>query len=232
MDHADHVELLRLGLDRPGGVWADVGAGTGAFTLALADMLGPGATIHVIDRDGRALAENAARLASAFPQTHLVPHRADFTAGLPLDDGSLDGVVMSNSLHFVRDKPPTLRRIIAAIRPGGSFLIVEYDADRGNPWVPWPVSYMRWAALAGEVGLTETRRVGRVPSRFLGAIYAASSRRPSSRRPSSRRPSSRRPSSPRPSSRRPGPDAGSPLAGRGADIRMVDSRPHGADREE
>ena len=40
MNHDDHVALLRGGIDQPGGVWADVGSGTGAFTLALADLIG------------------------------------------------------------------------------------------------------------------------------------------------------------------------------------------------
>ena len=37
MQHADHVALLRGGVSSPGGVWADFGAGRGAFSLALAE---------------------------------------------------------------------------------------------------------------------------------------------------------------------------------------------------
>ena len=59
-----------------------------------------------------------------------------------------------------------------------AFVVVEYDADRGNPWVPHPFSYGSWERLAEAAGLTDTRRIGRVPSRFLDAIYAAESRRP------------------------------------------------------
>jgi hypothetical protein len=36
---------LRDGVPEPGGVWADLGSGEGAFTLALADLLGPGGRI-------------------------------------------------------------------------------------------------------------------------------------------------------------------------------------------
>ena len=52
-------------------------------------------------------------------------------------------------------------------------MIVEYDADRGNPWVPHPFSAARFPAIAAAVGLENAREIGRVPSRFLGAIYAA-----------------------------------------------------------
>ena len=56
--------------------------------------------------------------------------------------------------------------------------MVEYDADEGNPWVPHPFRYPHWERLAAETGLSEPRRLARVPSRFLGGIYSASARRP------------------------------------------------------
>ena len=55
MNHADLVALLARGVQEKGGRWADLGAGEGAFTLALADLLGPGAHITAIDKDARAL---------------------------------------------------------------------------------------------------------------------------------------------------------------------------------
>ena len=70
MDHADHVALLRPAVWPGGGTWADIGAGEGAFTLALADLLGPGGRIVAVDRDARALRANVAAVASRFPDTH------------------------------------------------------------------------------------------------------------------------------------------------------------------
>ena len=140
MDHADHVELLRGGIDEPGGTWADIGAGEGAFTLALADLLGPGARIVAVDRDARALRANATAVGARFPATVLETVVADLTGPLTLPP--LDGLVAANSLHFVpRDRQVAIVRALAArLRPGGTFLVVEYDADRGNPWVPHPFS--------------------------------------------------------------------------------------------
>jgi ubiquinone/menaquinone biosynthesis C-methylase UbiE len=57
MDHADHVALIADGVRdgrTTGARWLELGAGEGAFTLALADVLGPGAEILAIDRDARA----------------------------------------------------------------------------------------------------------------------------------------------------------------------------------
>jgi len=180
MDHADHVRLLAPGLDGAGRgegtVWADLGAGRGAFTLALAELLGPGARVVAVDRDREALAENARAVAARFPGTVLETLVADFTA--PLAVPPLDGLVAANSLHFVAStaQVAVVRHLAGRLRPGGRFLVVEYDTDHGNPWVPHPFTFARWERLAGEAGLLETRRIDRVPSRWLGAIYSAASR--------------------------------------------------------
>ncbi len=52
-------------------------------------------------------------------------------------------------------------------------ILIEYDADRGNRWVPYPLSFPTWEALAHSAGFDRTRFLIAVPSRFLGAIYAA-----------------------------------------------------------
>lgn len=176
MDHRDHVALLRDGISGPGGTWADLGSGTGAFTLALADLLGPGAHIVSVDRDGRALREQERAMRAAFPGTSVEYRTADFTGDLDLPP--LDGIVMANSLHFVREKGPVLRRVRDWLRPGGTLLLVEYNADRGNMWVPYPMAYPTWERLAAASGLVGTRLLRRVPSRFLGEIYSAASLAP------------------------------------------------------
>ncbi len=172
MDHDDHVGLLR-GAIAPGGTWADIGAGTGAFTLALADLLGPGGRIVTVDRDALSVRQAVAVTRAAFPGVAVEPLVADFTEPLELPD--FDGLVAANSLHFVpRDRQSGVVRALAShLRAGGHFVVVEYDADHGNPYVPYPFSYTAWERLATVAGLTATRRIGRVPSRFLDAIYSA-----------------------------------------------------------
>jgi SAM-dependent methyltransferase len=175
MDHRDHLELIRAGVVGAGPVWADLGSGDGAFTLALAEMLGPTGTIHSVDGDARALERQARAMRDAFPATALVQIVADFTR--PLDLPPLDGVVMANSLHFQRESGTVLRLVYGHLREGGRLVLVEYDTDHGNRWVPFPLSYRTWTSVAALAGFRETRRIGSVPSRFLGSIYAAVSLR-------------------------------------------------------
>ena len=80
---------------------------------------------------------------------------------------------MANSLHFVRRKGPVLDLVRTALRPGGRLVLVEYDADGGNSWVPHPLSYDTWEKVAAEAGFISTRRLHRVPGRFLNGIYSA-----------------------------------------------------------
>jgi SAM-dependent methyltransferase len=171
MDHADHVHLIRDGVLGSGRRWLELGAGRGAFTLALADVLGPGAEILANDVNDRVLRGAAEEVRGRFPETVVETRAFDFTEGIPY--GPFDGVLAANSLHYVADRDPTLRAIRYAIRPGGRLVVVEYDADRGNPWVPHPFSFDRWRTEAVNAGYGEPRLLGRVPSRFLNAIYAA-----------------------------------------------------------
>ena len=179
MDHQDHVTLIRNGVQAHApaaaaardAIWADFGSGGGAFTLALADILGSTAVIHSVDRDKGALREQERRMHAHFPNARVRYYPADFTGSMDLPP--LDGILMANALHFVREKRPVLERLRGYLAPGGRFVIVEYDTDRGNHWVPYPFSYLAWQRLAAEAGFTHTRLLATRPSRFLGAIYAA-----------------------------------------------------------
>ena len=177
MDHADHIRLLRGGVPASvgTGVWLDLGAGEGAFTLALAELLGEGPTIHAIDREASALEVLASRYARLARRLGAAPRLetrvADFTKDLGLS--AVDGIVMANSLHFHRDKAPVLARVRGMLKDGGPLLLIEYDADRGNPWVPYPISFETWRALAKASGFTEPRLLDSEPSRFMSRIYSA-----------------------------------------------------------
>src|SRR5512135_2757385 len=180
MDHADHVALLERGVDRgregTSSTWADLGSGWGAFTLALADILGPGNTIYSIDKDAGALRDQRQAMATRFPAVTVHYRNADFTHALDLPP--LDGIVAANSLHFVREKSGVLRSIRDALKPYGRLVIVEYNVDQGNMWVPYPFSYPSWERMAAQAGFTGTRLLATRPSAWLREIYSAACERP------------------------------------------------------
>jgi ubiquinone/menaquinone biosynthesis C-methylase UbiE len=172
MDHHDHVALLRPANLSPGGSWADLGAGSGAFTLALRELVGPQAKIYAVDRDRSRLSELERAWRARFGETqglHILP--GDFSG--PLDLPLLDGLVMANSLHFFKDKLKVLGHVQKFLKPGGRLLLVEYNVDRGNLWVPHPLSFETYHDLAPRAGFSEPRLLAKRPSSFLREFYSA-----------------------------------------------------------
>ena len=172
MDHTDHVNLLRPANLPVGGVWADFGAGSGAFTLALRELVGPHAEIYVVDKDRRGFNDLEKAHREKFTTSQNVhPMRADFTG--PLSLPPLDGVVMANSLHYFKDKEKVLRHVRSFLKMSGVLLLVEYNVDSGNMWVPYPLSFETYQSLAPRAGFSEPRLLTTAPSRFLREFYSA-----------------------------------------------------------
>lgn len=198
MEHQDHVNLLRGGVAQTGGVWADFGSGSGAFTLALRELIGEEGEIYSIDRDRARLVEQARAFNAMFPDSRVHFLNEDFTRSLvlPHKDAQghsttytnlppLDGVVIANALHYLPDDVPApgsrggaskltvLQSVRARLKTEGRLILVEYNSDSGNPWVPYPLSFERFRALALRAGFAPPQLLSSVPSRFLNEIYSA-----------------------------------------------------------
>lgn len=171
MEHRDHVNLIKKGVPKAVETWADLGCGTGEFTLALADCLAPEATIYAVDLNERLLTTLEGRMKQRFPQTQIITHRGDFTQTLALPP--LDGIVMANALHFVQDKIPVVKALRALLKPGGRFVLVEYDTDESNYAVPHPLTSTQWDQLASACGFVDTTIIATRPSRFLGSFFCS-----------------------------------------------------------
>jgi trans-aconitate methyltransferase len=147
--------------------WADLGCGDGTFTVALATLLPAGSVIHAVDRDAAAL--------GAIPRQHggvaIATHAADFTR-LPWPFDAPDGVMLANALHYVAGQPAFVRRAAAAMtRP--RFIVVEYDTDARNPWIPYPLSRGSLTRLFTDAGFDTVRPLGTRRSRYRREpIYA------------------------------------------------------------
>jgi ubiquinone/menaquinone biosynthesis C-methylase UbiE len=171
MEHADHVKLLQGGVTK-GGTWADLGSGRGAFTLALAENLGPNSHIYSVDLDRRSLDIQKTRMEVEFPKNEVTYKQGDFIRVLH-ELPPLDGILMANSLHFIHDKEPFLKQLLPELKPEGRLLIVEYDTNQGNAYVPYPFNYTRWLDLTQEAGFARTELLATRPSSFLGQFFSA-----------------------------------------------------------
>src|SRR6185369_9054069 len=116
-------------------LWLDLGCGTGLFTLALAGNLPAGSKIIAIDKDEKALKKIPATVNDVVIQTMA----ADFVYDA-LEMKEVNGILIANSLHYVKDKETLLKKLISLMKRNGVFLIVEYDRKASNRWVPYPLT--------------------------------------------------------------------------------------------
>jgi len=171
MNHTDHVNLLRPA-NLSQGTYADFGAGGGAFTLALRELVGVDSTIYAVDKDGSALRELENSHRARFNTTsNLILLPNDFSRRLDLPP--LDGIVMANSLHFFKDKAKILKHVQGFLKPSAPLVIVEYNVDSGNMWVPHPFTFATFRKLVKDTGFGEPRLLAEAPSSFLRGFYSA-----------------------------------------------------------
>lgn len=176
MNHFDYVRLIKRGITRPGGRWVDMGSGDGAFTLALRDIAGPDVEIVAIDLDIQALRQLSKAMSGRFPHTNIRTLQHDFTE--PLDIDGLNGILTANALHYVPRhlQQAVLSRWREMLNVDGRLIIVEYDTDHGNRWVPFPFSFSTLGSIAEASGFDSPEQLNSHSSRFLGSMYAASLR--------------------------------------------------------
>jgi len=174
MDVHDAARLIAPGVS--GRVWADLGAGRGTFTMALATLLGPSGRVHAVERDAAAVdsLQKLARRRGHDERALIDVVRSDFaTTPLMLED--VDGILMANSLHYVPDddQSPLLARLADTLSEHGTLLVVEYDNRPRSRWVPYPIAFERLADVAHHAGLNSPELIGRRESAFGGTMYAA-----------------------------------------------------------
>jgi len=103
---------------------ADLGAGTGLFTRALAGRVDEVVAVEPDQRMRRVLRDRSSG-------THVVGGRAE---SLPFRDGSLDAACASSSWHWV-DPARAVPEVARVLRDGGRLALIWTSRDREVDWV-------------------------------------------------------------------------------------------------
>lgn len=147
-------------------IWADLGCGEGIFTHALAQLIEPKGVVFAIDQDK----EVFTRMRNAGASIECV--EGDFERD-DLDLPALDGILMANSMHYVKDKPALLNRLKDYLNEDGMFMVIEYDTEKTSPWVPYPLKFKDLRVLFRNAGYSSVQKVGERPSIYGGYMYAS-----------------------------------------------------------
>lgn len=110
---------------------ADIGCGTGAYTVALAGEVGDIGQVYAVDVHREALHT----LASSLERKGIMNVEmvwADIEKGFSVDAYSLDAVVLSNVLFQLEDIDAALAYISKILKPEGQLLVVDWSHSHGG----------------------------------------------------------------------------------------------------
>lgn len=137
-----HRILAALDL-RPGMTVADIGAGTGFFSLMFAEAVGPAGQVYAADISPdfvHAIEERAQGLALG-NLTGVVNGPRD----VKLPAGTIDLAFISDTYHHFEYPQDMLRTLRDALKPGGDVVIVDFRRVPGQS-SPWVMGHVRAGA--------------------------------------------------------------------------------------
>ncbi len=121
--------VAALGLEE-GDVVADIGAGTGLYTLLFAEAVGGTGRIYAEDIEPRFLdLINRRAEDSGFGNITAVLGRED---DVTLPDNAMDLVFIADTYHYFSDREGVMKSVYRALKPGGSLILIDYDLKPGE----------------------------------------------------------------------------------------------------
>ncbi|RKT43938.1 putative methyltransferase [Thiocapsa rosea] len=128
-------EILEALKVRPGMRIADVGAGSGLYTMLFAEAAGPTGRVFAVDISESFVTAIAARAAQAGLGNVLPVLSQQKSTELP--PGSVDLVFTSDTYHHFEYPRAMLDSIRAALVPGGILAIIDFRREPGvsNRWI-------------------------------------------------------------------------------------------------
>ncbi|HSD26154.1 MAG TPA: methyltransferase domain-containing protein, partial [Vicinamibacteria bacterium] len=116
-------EVMKALALRPGEVVADIGSGSGYFTLRFARVVGETGRVYAVDVSPDMIRHLNRRLREAGVR-NVVPVLADPDDPL-LPDDSVDRFVIVNTWHHIEDRPGYLALLKRMLKPGGQVVHID-----------------------------------------------------------------------------------------------------------
>jgi cyclopropane fatty-acyl-phospholipid synthase-like methyltransferase len=116
----------KLGL-KPGDVVADIGAGTGLFSIPMGQKIKPG-KVYAVEVD-EGLVNHIGEVATEQGMNNIVPIYGDYTD--PLLPEPVDLALIADALHHIEKRQEYLKTLAGYIKPGGRVAIIEFMPGKG-----------------------------------------------------------------------------------------------------
>jgi ubiquinone/menaquinone biosynthesis C-methylase UbiE len=120
------VAALKL---KPGMLVADVGAGTGVFSLPLARAVRPGGTMYAVEVDEKLLA-HIVEQGTEQGVTNIQPVFAEFDD--PLLPPGIDLAFIHDVLHHIEKREVYLKNLAGYLKPGGRIAVIDFKPGVGG----------------------------------------------------------------------------------------------------
>lgn len=165
--------VQQLGLV-PGMIIADIGSGIGYFALPIAKHVGGGGHVYAVDIHADILKRlhNDAREQGIENITGLTAD-AEQSGGIPLRDGTVDMVVIINTLFQVGSHDAMISEALRILKPTGMMVIVEWTESFGGlgPIDDHIVTRQQVLALCQDNNLIHVRDIGNTGSHHYGLVF-------------------------------------------------------------
>lgn len=124
--------LEQFGLSQ-GHIVADLGAGSGFYSIEAARMVAPTGRVYAIDiqKDLLTRLQKEARK-NNIGNIEILVGDLEKLGGTKLRDISIDRLILSNILFMVEHKKDLVCEIKRVLKPGGRVLLIDWSASYGN----------------------------------------------------------------------------------------------------
>jgi len=161
------LQALRL---RAGMFVADVGAGSGYFTIPIARAIGPQGKVLATDIRREMLDSIARRLRiENLENVELLLGRSDDPM---LPPGKVDLILMVDVYHYIQERTAFGKKLLAGLAPGGRLVVVDYipKSWEQRPWGPPPQQHLAEETLSADLaaaGFETLERFDFLPEQFF-----------------------------------------------------------------
>lgn len=121
---------------------ADLGAGTGIFTLPLAEAVGPGGKVYAVDVDAGLLGIVSEKARAAGGRTIETIVAGDTDPKLP---EPVDLIFLCDTMHHLPNQAEYVKQFAKLLRPGGRVVVIDFKEGH------WPEGHQSFAITPAQV---------------------------------------------------------------------------------